>query len=338
MYIKAENSIKLSCRLCAQERFNTIYYLDEVNIVRCDQCGLIQIGNFHASNYLQAYYSRGSGNSGKTYAKFEQQKISRASRFRANYFQRYTTLKSGNILEIGSSEGDFIHELKLRGFDVIGIEPSHAGTLKSSRKGVQVINSLLENVNLPESRFDAVCMFQVMEHFENPKSVFTLLHSKLKRGGYLVIETPDIYSIGSRFEKSPHKLFNKEHITYFSPEQLNNLLTSLGFTKIYSHHYDYDCFRIPFAKTMKKVFAFIIYPEFEGPLKKILGKKINLHYKPTSEVEDYSPNVRKIQDRKKNNFLRDIRKTITLPFDTAFGHIANWLDLGASLIWIGRKL
>ena len=276
MLNKNESNLAPSCRLCKKKQYTPIYYLDEIAIVRCSHCDFIQIGKAHALEDLKKHYIL--PNNLREESNFERNKIIRTARFRANYVIKHTGLKAGNVLEVGSSYGHFLHKLKDQGFKVLGIEPSSSGALKTQEKGVSVINDLLENTDLPNSHFDAICMFQVIEHFENPEDVLRVLHSKIKKGGYLILETPNIYSIGAKFEKTPHKLFNKEHITYFSPKNLTDLLMPLGFSKIAVHHCDYDGFRMPFMKSIKKIATSLTNPNLKGPLGKILTKEIDIHY------------------------------------------------------------
>ncbi|MBI4825085.1 MAG: class I SAM-dependent methyltransferase [Nitrospirae bacterium] len=332
--INRENNNKLTCRFCGKEGLSGIYYLDDTEISKCDHCGFIQIGKTHLLDDLKVHYTGNINIAAVFQSEFERSKILRASRFRADYIQKYTGLRSGKVLEVGSAEGDFLHELKSRNFDVTGIEPSSGGAMKSREKGVTVINDLLENSDLPDMHFDIACMFQVIEHFEKPKEVLRLLHSKIKKGGYLVMETPDIYSAGSKFEKSPHKLFNKEHVSYFSPESLNACLENLGFKKIIVRHYDYDGFRMPFMKSIKKILKSTLNPDLEGPLQKILKKEIDIHYKSKDKTGNVYSSAHK---KDKSDSLKDFKKSLTAPLDITFGHLAYQLDLGASFFWIGQK-
>lgn len=333
--INRENDNKLTCRYCGKEGLAGIYYLDETEISKCGHCGFIQIGKAHLLDDLKKHYTGESERTADFQSEFKKNKILRASRFRADYIQKYTGLKSGKVLEVGSAEGDFLLELKSRNFDVTGIEPSSGGAMKSREKGVNVINDLLENSDLPDTYFDIACMFQVIEHFEKPVDVMRLLHSKIKKGGYLVMETPDIYSTGSRFEKSPHKLFNKEHVSYFSPESLTACLENLGFEKIIVRHYDYDGFRMPFMKSIKKILKSTLDPDFEGPLQQILNKEIDIHYRSKDKTDGASSHKK----AGKNNpaSLKDLKKKLTAPLDITLGRLAYQLDLGASFFWIGKK-
>jgi SAM-dependent methyltransferase len=330
------------CRLCGDNDYTPVYYLDEVEIARCGGCGFIQISSAHSIEDLLDHYAQPTGDGGATRSEFDREKIVRASRFRADYFQKYTGLKSGSILEVGSSEGHFLHELKIRGFSVTGVEPSPLSAL-AREKGIPVHNDILENVDLPDASFDAVCMIQVVEHFEEPREVLALARSKLKKGGVIVIETPDIFSVGSRFEKTPYKLFNKEHVSYFSPENLSGLVESMGFSTVAVGHCDYDGLRLPFAKMLKRVVVPMINPGFKGPLEKILGGEIEIRHSfqkavcappaplaPPSTLEGTgaAPSRRG---------LKDIRKCLSAPLDLLFSYIAFLLDRGASFYAIYRK-
>jgi len=199
---------------------------------------------------------------------------------------------------------------------------------------VPVINALLEQADLPDSGFDAICMFQVLEHFEEPRQILELLRQKLKPGGYLMLETPDIYSLGAKFEKLPHRLFNKEHLTFFSPAQLDRMLDQVGFEPVSKFHYDYDAFRLPFGKSLKKIVIPIISPGFKGPLDKLLLNEIENRHNSGMETVPSQTEQPSLISRQR---ARDIKKCLSVPLDAALGALAFRMGRGASLVWMGRK-
>ncbi|MDD3582142.1 MAG: class I SAM-dependent methyltransferase [Desulfobacca sp.] len=325
------------CRLCGAQKYIPIYYLDDIETVRCQNCGLVQLSRCLASREeLTRYYSSKGKDAAPLRSMFDKQKIWRGSKFRLHYFKKYTGLTSGKVLEVGSSEGHFLALLQAQGFEVLGVEPSSIGADKHREKGIPVIESLLEDADLPDSFFDAICLFQVFEHFEEPKQIAHTFYQKLKVGGRLAIEIPDIFSIGAKFEKNPHKLFNKEHICFFSPETLRALLTDVGFKPIFAHHCDYDGFRLPFGKSLKKIFVPLFRPAFKGPLDKILLQEADNYYKTIETPPDCRTTGS--SSLATNRLSKDLKKALSAPFDIFFGYLAYRLDRGASLYWIGQKI
>jgi 2-polyprenyl-3-methyl-5-hydroxy-6-metoxy-1,4-benzoquinol methylase len=332
---KERDSRRRPCRLCGTETLAPVYYLDEVEIGRCPACGFIQIAAAFCLGDLKAHYHDPGEDRSHLWPAFDQQKIFRASRFRVHYFQKYTGLRQGYVLEIGSAQGHFLALLQTRGFQVLGVEPGAEGARRHREKGLPVINDLLEQAHLPQAHFDAVCLFQVFEHFEDPRQVARTLHALLKPSGFVVLEVPDIYSLGARFEKQPQNLFKKEHISYFSPASLEGLMIGAGFTPVHAHHYDYDMFRLPFARSLKKIWLPLLKPDFPGLLDKILNREVPLQYRqaPAGRIEP--PHLKPKTSWKA--FGKSLRKSLTAPLDLACGYLAYRLDRGASLFWIGRK-
>jgi SAM-dependent methyltransferase len=167
-------------------------------------------------------------------------------------------LKPGaKVLEIGAAEGFAAGYLAGRGFKVYVNELSLLHKLK-----------LLENTKLtivedvaafPEKSADCVFLHHVLEHVSRPKEFLTLLAKKIRPGGILFIQVPDLtFQVGIyewALNRSPlHLFFNpyqlclsgvkydfsfkgycwmdalaNDHMIAYTPEGLKNILVSLGF-------------------------------------------------------------------------------------------------------------
>ncbi len=335
MHAEKKQNHPRPCRLCGSGAFSPVCRLEEVEVLRCQACQLVQLGSRFALKDLKEHYTHPGEDRSHLRPEFDRRKIERASAFRARYFQKHTGLTSGTVLEVGSAQGHFLAILQERGFEVLGVEPGQAAAEAHREKGIPVVNDLLEHAELPDGHFDAICMFQVFEHFEEPKQVAQILNAKLKPRGFLVVEVPDIFSIGARFEKQPHNLFKKEHICYFSPDSLNSLFVARGFTQMWMHHCDYDGLRLPFAKSLNKIVKPIFNPRFKGLLERILeGPSVLQLSEPRAAI----PGCQDSSGKKSAGLIsKDFRKNLTAPLDICLGYLAFKLDRGASLVWIGRK-
>jgi SAM-dependent methyltransferase len=338
MHMPFTTPTRRPCRLCGAEDLATLCFLDGLEIVRCRQCGFAQMGPPFDLARLKTRYAGTGETTVDLRAEFDQRKIQRGSRFRADYVQKHTGLKAGRLLEVGSAHGHFLAVMQERGFEVLGVEPGREGALRHREKGLPVINDLLENADLPEASFDAIVMFQVFEHFEEPKEAARLLHAKLRPGGYLVVEVPDIFSVGARFEKQAHKLFKDEHISYFSRDTLTALLTGAGFAPVWVHHVDYDPFRLPYAQSLVKIFKPALMPRFPGLLDRLLAGEMDVHiFRPSPAPGPGPAATLPSAARQFSKKLKNFRRMLTAPLDICLGYLAYRLDRGASLAWIGRK-
>ena len=125
---------------------------------------------------------------------------------RAEILQRYTTLESKKLLEVGSGYGTNL-AVWLRHFnvDAHGIEPSGEGFDQgylASRKLLaangmdpgRVHNATGESLPFPDESFDIVYSANVLEHTQNPEQVLRESVRVLRRGGLLHMEMPNYLS------------------------------------------------------------------------------------------------------------------------------------------------
>jgi 2-polyprenyl-3-methyl-5-hydroxy-6-metoxy-1,4-benzoquinol methylase len=131
---------------------------------------------------------------------------------------------SGRLLEIGCARGDFLrtaHEC----FDVCGVEPNPE-LAESASKVAPVYCDVIERT--PWTGFDVVASFHVIEHVDSPRSFINAAVQRLKQGGMLVIETPNIASLPFKLFKSRWRQFIPEHYFFFSPKTVSQLLSDHG--------------------------------------------------------------------------------------------------------------
>lgn len=93
----------------------------------------------------------------------------------------------------------------------------------------------LVNVN-HQNEFDLIVCVDVMEHIEDDEQVFSNFYKVLKKGGYLLINSPSIFG-GSDVHKDEEESFIGEHARDgYSVEDLETKLHPLGFTTFKSRY------------------------------------------------------------------------------------------------------
>lgn len=125
---------------------------------------------------------------------------------RAGILQRYTTLESKTLLEVGSGFGTNLAVwIKHFNVDGYGVEPGgdgfNQGFLASQKllaaNGIdsdRIINSAGESLPFPDESFDIVYSANVLEHTADPERVLTESFRVLRRGGLLHMELPNYLS------------------------------------------------------------------------------------------------------------------------------------------------
>ena len=69
--------------------------------------------------------------------------------------------------------------------------------------------------------FDVILFYHVIEHLENPQNELKILYELLKRGGILIVGTPNVSSLAAKIFQGNFRLFGPGHLCLFTPKNLN---------------------------------------------------------------------------------------------------------------------
>ena len=110
----------------------------------------------------------------------------------------FSRFQRGKVLDLGCGEGRYAEGLQKMCFEVTASD--------ADRKRFQFHGSVaFEACDLSRAlpfepgAFDYVLFLEVIEHLYNPAHVISEVNRVLKRGGKLILSTPNILNIGSRF-------------------------------------------------------------------------------------------------------------------------------------------
>lgn len=201
----------------------------------CNRCGLLFQGRrppIEADlTYDDSYFKCYAG--GGAYSEDDKQRTYEARR-RLRFLSRF--ISGGRLLEIGSAGGHFLHEARIRGFQVRGIEAVQTMAARSRRRfGLDVIDGTLHHADLGDGEHDAVCAFHVLEHLDDPLPALVKLRASLAATGVLVLEVPNIASLIAR--QHGDRWFNLQpthHVAHYSPRSLRAALEASGFVVMHS--------------------------------------------------------------------------------------------------------
>lgn len=144
--------------------------------------------------------------------------------------EKLISLYDGNIegkklLEIGCGNGELLHQLKLRGAVVTGLEIGPQAEIVEKRYGIPVIREVLKKDCLNE-QFDCIFSYGCLEHIEQLENFFDASRSCLADNGLFFHSVPNS-ALSFDTLQADHLLH--EHINYFTPENGERLLNAQGF-------------------------------------------------------------------------------------------------------------
>jgi 2-polyprenyl-3-methyl-5-hydroxy-6-metoxy-1,4-benzoquinol methylase len=220
------------CDLCGSQ--NPRFVLESRGLdgplVECAKCGLRYVGTrrsaltFGKESADETAARVRSANRDFRYLRLQEEHRLAAlnAQWRLNLIRKRKP--SGKLLEIGCARGDFL-SIARESFDVSGVEPNPE-LADASSQVAPVYRDTIERT--PWSGFDVVASFHVIEHVDSPSSFIGAAAERLKPGGLLVIETPNIDSVPFKLFKSKWRQFIPEHYFFFNPDTLSALLSEHG--------------------------------------------------------------------------------------------------------------
>jgi 2-polyprenyl-3-methyl-5-hydroxy-6-metoxy-1,4-benzoquinol methylase len=195
--------------------------------VTCQNCGLIYQNPRPTPAEIGQYY-------GPEYEVFSQKakgglfpKRGQAQRCQMVLDQK----KFGTLLDIGCATGTFLLEMqKHPGWDLTGLEPDADAAQTARAQGLKVITGSLDSLELPAESFDAVTLWDVLEHLHNPGAALIKIRALLKPDGVLVARLPNGASQDARlFGPYWAGLDAPRHLYVFTLQTLTQLLQKNGF-------------------------------------------------------------------------------------------------------------
>jgi len=105
---------------------------------------------------------------------------------------------SSRLLDIGCSTGDLTVHIanKLGITQIFGVDIDEEALKQARAKGVTayLVDVSREKLPFAENFFEVVLMLDVIEHIENPDHAIREAYRVLKRGGFLILTTPNLTS------------------------------------------------------------------------------------------------------------------------------------------------
>jgi 2-polyprenyl-3-methyl-5-hydroxy-6-metoxy-1,4-benzoquinol methylase len=146
----------------------------------------------------------------------------------------------GRVLDIGSGFGFFLRALEESAYEPYGLEVSEYARERAREHTSAPIVTQSADDTLPFDTdfFDAVTMFDVIEHVEDYPSMLGECRRTLRPGGRIFVATPSGHSI-ARFLLGRRWSWYKDptHVHMFTPGSLERALKEAGFDQVESMTY-----------------------------------------------------------------------------------------------------
>jgi 2-polyprenyl-3-methyl-5-hydroxy-6-metoxy-1,4-benzoquinol methylase len=195
-------------------------------IVRCNGCGLIyQNPQPDPDCLLEAY-------EGVEDTRYEDEREGRVHTFRRALQELEEHVPAGRLLDIGAHIGVAVEVARERGWDAMGVEPSRWAASVASSRGLPVVNGTLDDLPGTVPTFDAVTIWDVIEHLPDPLGELRRIRPLLRPDGVIAISTMAVDAPVARLMGRHWPWYMQMHLYYFSRRTLSRLVEQAGYEVI----------------------------------------------------------------------------------------------------------
>lgn len=216
-----------NCRICGSE--NLVEHLRTAGqaLDRCRACTFVQVRDEPSQGTLQQIYSEAYF----AHSKYRDPKaLELEDDRRLSLLSRMLPL-GASVLDAGCSTGAFVGSAKQR-FELYGVDFSAYAVAQAREAnpelGERLVAGRLEDAPFSDRRFDAICLWDVIEHLWDPVPVVKVLFERLKPGGYLFISTPAIDAPVARLSGRYWAFMTPpEHLGFFTHRSFRVLFSDI---------------------------------------------------------------------------------------------------------------
>jgi 2-polyprenyl-3-methyl-5-hydroxy-6-metoxy-1,4-benzoquinol methylase/ribosomal protein S27E len=229
--------VTVPCPACEADDPEPAFEKHSFHYVRCRGCETVYVSPRPTPAQLDEYYRTSENYAYWNRYIFPASEAARRVKIFQPRAERVTALcrrygvARGTLLEIGSGFGTFCEEMRRLGDfrRIVAVEPTPDLAATCRQRGLEVVEARLEDAQLDSVKPDVIASFEVLEHSYRPRTFVERCATLLDAGGMLVLTCPNVKGFDVAILGPLSDTFDPEHLNYFHPRSLSDLLTSCGF-------------------------------------------------------------------------------------------------------------
>lgn len=225
------------------------------SVVECSACrlritqdvpGREAIGAYYQSDDYISHTNRSAGLIGRLYRLVRKRTLAQKRRL----IESRTGLQRGRLLDVGSGTGAFVQAMKGAGWEVTGLEPDEGARRVAAEVHQARLQPLEDFFALPESGFDAITLWHVLEHVHDLEAYMVQLKKLLRDKGRLFIAVPNYTSDDARVFGDNWAAWDvPRHLYHFAPSSMKALVQRAGMTLLETRPMWFDSYYVSMLST-----------------------------------------------------------------------------------------
>lgn len=235
-------------------------------IVKCNNCKILYVDEPITQKEISDFYQQTED---PLYLQ-EQQARQRTFQHYLNSMEKLFPTK-GRLLDVGTNTGLFIKVALESGWDAYGLEPGKQAVEYAKKNfGIKLIAKPFETNTFSPQSFDAITMWDVVEHFTDPIAELKKVYRALRPGGMFAFSTVDPYSFVAKIQGERWPWYMEMHRVLLGRETALKYLREVGFVDIiFTSHWRF--FSLGYTAKLWKSISPALASVFE-----MLGKELGI--------------------------------------------------------------
>ena len=224
------------CPTCGSAEAGPELKKDHMALVRCAVCDLVYVSpTFDEAHYREVYASaeyqdivRDLGIRSHAY------RVERFGAERVGIMAAHLDTERPRYLDVGCSTGFVVEAARDRNWEAVGIDLNPSAVDFGRGRGLDLRAGALEDAGFEPGSFDAVSLFDVLEHLFDPLRTLRACTRLLRSGGILFLYVPN-YDSASRLlmGTDAHFIWPTHHLNYYTPVTISRLMEREGLAAEY---------------------------------------------------------------------------------------------------------
>jgi len=260
--------------------FNIDHNFKPFRTVKCSRCSHIYANPTFKSKVITNFYKKNLVSSYMSQNKARIETFIDSLKYLEKFLKSKKKEGEGVGLDVGTGDGAWLKVLHNNKILCEGIEPNYKLINYAKYRRLKVFNTDLHSFKSTK-KYDFITMWDSLEHMQDLKTVKYKITKLLKKGGILIICTPDHESIIRKILKGHWPYYSSQHLHYFNTSLLKRFLSN-DF-KFLSKKKHYQILELGYIiniminkycyfKYLKKIFFFLSINKIR--IKYYLGQKI----------------------------------------------------------------
>lgn len=145
------------------------------------------------------------------------------------HMPRRSAKDRNRLLDVGCGNGVFLELAHAAGWEVQGLDFDPLAVAAARQRGLDVRQGRIDDLDASEGTYDWITCSHVLEHVHDPRMLLEGIARRLRPGGTLWLQTPNLDSVGhAAFGRDWRDLDPPRHLIVFTPATLAQALRAVG--------------------------------------------------------------------------------------------------------------